>query len=222
MANGHFVAYYRVSTAKQGRSGLGLAAQQAAVTAYLNGGVWSLAASFTEIESGKRNDRPELAKAMARCRLTGARLVIAKLDRLSRDAAFLIGLQNAGVDFVAADIPDANRLTVGVLAVVAQEEREAISRRTKEALAAAKARGQVLGGWRGGPKVDGATGAAASRAKADDFAARVLPTIGQLKQDGMSLHQIAADLTAKGIMTPRGKTATWTATAVRRVLARAV
>jgi DNA invertase Pin-like site-specific DNA recombinase len=149
MAEGTFVAYYRVSTEKQGRSGLGLDAQRKAVDDYLNGGKWDLAAEFTEIESGKNSDRPALAKALQACRVYGARLVIAKLDRLSRDAHFLLGLEKAGVDFVAADMPHANRLTVGIMAMVADEERRMISARTKAALAEAKKRGKKLGGFRG-------------------------------------------------------------------------
>jgi DNA invertase Pin-like site-specific DNA recombinase len=155
MAEGRFVAYYRVSTEKQGRSGLGLEARQASVEAFLNGGAWKLLGRFIEVESGSNNDRPELAKALEACRLKGATLVIAKLDRLSRDAHFLLDLTRAGVDFVAADNPTAKRLTVGILAMVAEEERRAISSRTKAALTAAKARGTVLRGWRGGPVVDG-------------------------------------------------------------------
>src|SRR5215218_5013323 len=144
MAAGSFVAYYRVSTAKQGASGLGLEAQQEAVRSYLNGGEWKLVAEVVEVESGKRSDRPKLAEAMRLCRLRSATLVIAKLDRLSRDAHFLLGLQKTGVEFVAVDNPTANRLTVGIMALVAEEEARAISARTKAALAAAKARGKVL------------------------------------------------------------------------------
>ena len=114
MAKGRFCAYYRVSTARQGRSGLGLDGQRAAVISYLDGGRWTLVAEFTEVESGANNGRPELAKALAACRLKGATLVIAKLDRLSRDAHFLLGLEKAGVDFVAVDMPNANRMTVGI------------------------------------------------------------------------------------------------------------
>jgi DNA invertase Pin-like site-specific DNA recombinase len=148
MAEGRFIAYYRVSTDKQGKSGLGLVAQRSAVLDYLDGGNWSVIAEHTEIESGKRSDRPVLAKALKDCKLRGATLVIAKLDRLSRDAHFLLGLEKAGVDFVAVDMPNANRLTVRLMAVIAQEEREMISARTKAALAAAKARGVKLGGVR--------------------------------------------------------------------------
>ena len=129
MASGRFVAYYRVSTERQGISGLGLEAQRQAVLDFLNGGRWKLVEEYTEVESGKRADRPELAKAFAACRLHRATLVIAKLDRLSRGAAFLLNLRDAGVDFVAADMPDANRMTVAILACVAEHEREAISQR---------------------------------------------------------------------------------------------
>src|SRR5215218_2974280 len=149
MAEGAFVAYYRLSTERQGRSGLGLEAQRKAVEDFLNGGNWRLVAEFTEIESGKHSDRPALAKALQACRPRRAKLIIAKLDRLSRDAHFLLGLEKAGVDFVAANIPTANRLTAGIMAMVADEERRLISKRTKEALAAAKARGVQLGGNRG-------------------------------------------------------------------------
>jgi DNA invertase Pin-like site-specific DNA recombinase len=140
-----FVSYLRVSTNKQGALGLGVEAQRRSVEDYLNGGRWELLAEFVEVESGKCDDRPKLAEAMAFCRLHGATLVIAKLDRLSRDAHFLLGLQKADVRFVAADMPEANEMVVGILAVVAQAERKMISERTKAALAAAKARGQRLG-----------------------------------------------------------------------------
>jgi DNA invertase Pin-like site-specific DNA recombinase len=148
LAEGKWISYLRVSTDRQGRSGLGLEAHRTAVADYLNGGRWKLIRQFVEVESGKRSDRPKLAEALAACRLHGAKLVIAKLDRLSRDAHFLLGLDKAGVDFVAADMPNANRLTVGIMAMVAEEERRAISARTTAALQAAKARGKKLGGRR--------------------------------------------------------------------------
>jgi len=218
--DGKWIAYYRVSTQKQGQSGLGLEAQRAAVAQYLNGGRWRLLAEFTEVESGKKNDRAELGKAMAQCRLTGAKLVIAKLDRLSRDAAFLLNLRDSGVDFVCADMPDANRLTVGILALVAENEREAISKRTKDALAAAKARGTPLGGYRGyrPDKAAAEHARAGLLMQADAFAARVGPIVRELQAAGASLHKIAAELTERGIQTARG--GAWTATAVRNVLAR--
>ena len=153
--HGKFVSYLRVSTKRQGESGLGLEAQRAAVEAWLNGGNWQLVDEHVEVESGKRDDnRPALAKAFEACRAYNAKLVIAKLDRLSRDAHFLLGLQKAGVEFVAVDMPHANRLTVGIMALVAEQEREAISQRTKAALAAAKARGVRLGNPKG-TKVQG-------------------------------------------------------------------
>ncbi len=212
---GRFVAYYRVSTEKQGRSGLGMEAQQAAVLGYLNGGKRTLVASFIEVESGKNNARPELAKAMRHCRLTGSSLVIAKLDRLSRDAHFLLGLAKADVPFVAVDMPHADRTMVGIMAVIAEGERNAISARTKAALTAAKARGTVLGGWKGGPVVDGKLGAAANRKAADTFAASVGPMVTELLEAGQSLRQIAAELTLRGFKTPRG--GAWSASAVRAV-----
>src|SRR6202047_3345945 len=143
---GKFVAYFRVSTDRQGKSGLGLEAQREAVMSYLNGGRWTLTAEFTEVESGKRSDnRPELEKAIAACKRLKAKLVIAKLDRLSRNLAFIAALMESGVEFLAVDIPHANKLTVHILAAVAQHEREMISERTKAALQAAKKRGQRLG-----------------------------------------------------------------------------
>ena len=142
---GRFVSCYRVSTDKQGKSGLGLDAQRRAVQQYLNGGTWPLIGEFTEIESGKRNERPELAKALAACKRQKAKLVIAKLDRLSRNLAFIATLMDSGVEFIAVDNPHANKLTVHILAAVAQHEREVIAQRTKDALQAAKARGVVLG-----------------------------------------------------------------------------
>lgn len=217
MADGRFIAYYRVSTVKQGRSGLSLDAQRKSVADYLNGGSWTLHGEFTEVESGRKSDRPQLAAALDMCRMTGAVLVIAKLDRLARDAHFLLGLSKAGVEFVAADMPTANRLTVGIMALVAEEEARAISARTKAALAAAKARGITLGGFRG-YKVDGAAGSAALRANADSFAASCLPMVRAMQANGLSLGRIAAALTEQGIRTRRG--GAWTATAVNNLLAR--
>ena len=135
------VAYERVSTARQGRSGLGLEAQRTAIDAFVAARNATLLGRFTEVESGRRTDRPELGKALDLAKLTGATLVIAKLDRLSRNAAFLLALRDSGVRFLACDMPEATDLTVGIMALVAEAEREAISRRTKEALAAARARG---------------------------------------------------------------------------------
>ena len=223
MAEGKWISYLRVSTDRQGQSGLGIEAQRASVTGFLNGGQWKLIKEFVEVESGKRSDRPKLAEALAACRLHGAKLVIAKLDRLSRDAHFLLGLDKAGVDFVAADMPNANRLTVGIMAMVAEEERRLISTRTKEALAAAKARGVKLGGDRGykPPASANVKAVAAIRRHADARAADILPAIRSLQESGCaSLHTIAAGLNAQGIPTTRGK-GKWRPAQVARVLKRA-
>jgi DNA invertase Pin-like site-specific DNA recombinase len=220
MAEGRLISYCRVSSAKQGRSGLGLDAQRAAVQSYLNGGSWTLLAEFTEVESGKRTNRPELARALELCRMTGATLVIAKLDRLTRNVAFLANLMESGVAFIACDNPHATKFTVHILAAVAEHEREAIAKRTREALAAAKARGKTLGGWRHGPVVNGRLGIVARRAKTDAFAASLAPTLNEMRQSGLSLHGMAAELTRRGYLAPRR--GTWTATTVKRVLARAM
>ena len=217
MPSGRFVSYLRVSTARQGKSGLGLEAQRAAVADYLNGGQWELLSEFVEHESGKNADRPHLQAAMQLCRLTSATLVIAKLDRLSRDAAFLMGLERAGIDFVACDLPNANRLTIGILACVAEEERRAISARTKAALAAAKARGTVLGGYKGGPVVNGALGVQARQEKAAAYAKEVRPVVREMRDAGKSLRSIADELQARRVKTPRG--GRWTAKAVMGLLA---
>ena len=203
----------------------GLAAQQASVEALCAARGWDLIAPpFKEIESGKRSDRPELAKALERAKLTGARLVIAKLDRLSRNAAFLLTLRDSGVEFVAADMPDANNLTVGIMALVAEQEREAISRRTKEALAAAKARGQRLGNPNGAAAFKRAgkgtaAALAAVKAGADEHAARVSPVVSRIRDAGItSLASIADALNDEGILTPRG--GRWHASSVRNLMAR--
>jgi DNA invertase Pin-like site-specific DNA recombinase len=223
--NGRAVAYYRVSTARQGASGLGLEAQRVAVEGLCADRGWELIAPpFQEIESGKRVDRPELLKALERAKLTGARLVIAKLDRLSRDAEFLLKLQNSSVRFVAADMPDANELTVGIMALVAQAERKAISTRTRDALQAAKARGQQLGNPNGAAAFrragKGNTAALeAVRAGATDRAMGLLPVILRLRQGGVtSLGGIAVALNTDGILTARG--GRWHASSVRNLLTR--
>jgi DNA invertase Pin-like site-specific DNA recombinase len=222
VAEGMFIAYYRVSTERQGRSGLGLDAQRKAVADFLNGGRWELLEEFVEVESGKRSDRLELAKALKACRARRATLVIAKLDRLARDAHFLLGLQKAGVDFVAADMPTANRLTVGIMALVAEEEARMISARTKAALAAAKARGAKLG-FANPARLDrhevSAKGVAAVTAAADQHAANVLPIVRSIQAAGVvSLHGVADALNARGIHTARG--GKWYAATVRNMLMR--
>jgi DNA invertase Pin-like site-specific DNA recombinase len=172
---GKFVAYFRVSTDRQGKSGLGLGAQREAVMNYLNGGSWQLVGEFTEVESGKHSDRSQLAAAVAACKKLRAKLVIAKLDRLSRNLAFIAAPMDSGVEFVAVDNPHANKLTVHILAAVAQHEREMIAERTRGALRAAKARGVTLGNPRLAEARDKANAA-------DAFAANVLPSSARLGQ----------------------------------------
>src|SRR6201993_3578275 len=214
---GKFVAYFRVSTDRQGKSGLGLEAQREAVQSYLNGGRWALVAEFTEIESGKRNDRPQLEKALAACKRQKAKLVIAKLDRLSRNLAFIATLMDSGVEFVAVDNPHANKLTVHILAAVAQHEREIISARTSAALKAAKARGKRLGN----PRLSQARrlAAAAKKERADRYSANLLPVIRDIQRSGIkSLRGVARALAARGIPTARG--GAWTPVQVSAILQR--
>lgn len=226
MPDGRFIAYYRVSTAQQERSGLGLDAQRSAVAAYLNGGAWSVLAEFTEVESGKHNSRPQLAAALAHCRLTGSTLVIAKLDRLSRNVAFLASLMDGDVAFVACDNPHATKFTLHILAAVAQFEREQISARTSAALAAKKAQGASIGGWRptrrdGSARLPGGDPSHArdaASANADAFAAKVAPLALAMRQTGKSLAAVAEALAAQHVATARG--GAWTAMAVRNLLAR--
>ena len=221
MANGRFISYLRVSTQRQGKSGLGLEAQREAVTSYLNGGTWSLVQEVVEVESGKRNDRPALANALSLCRIHGAKLLVAKLDRLARNVAFISALMEAGVEFEAVDLPQANRLTVHIMAAMAEHEAGAISVRTKAALAAAKARGTKLGGYRWDISTVASKGnlesVKARSAKAAKRAGDLLPMIEDLKANGAaSLHKMAAGLNERGIKTARG--GEWSAVQVQRVL----
>lgn len=218
------VTYLRVSTARQGVSGLGLAAQQKAVEQFAASKSARIVGSFKEVESGKRSDRPELDKALHLAKVTGSTLVIAKLDRLSRNAHFLLGLAKSGVKFVAADMPEATELTVGIMALVAEQEAKAISKRTKEALQAAKARGQVLGNPNGAAALRRAgkgNGAAVEvvRAKADARALALKIVIESLREEGVvSLGGIAEALNEGGMETPRG--GRWHKTSVSNLLAR--
>lgn len=215
------VTYYRVSTAKQGRSGLGLEAQQAAIAAFCASRDCQPLGEYVEVESGKRDDRPELTKALHHAKVTGATLVIAKLDRLSRNLAFLAQLQDAGTRFIAADMPEANELTIHIMAAMAQAERKAISKRTKEALVAAKARGTKLGNPMGAKAFGESKGNGAAvdaiKAKALTFANDVAPIIEAIKADGhTSLRAIAGELNARGIITARG--GKWAAQSVSDVM----
>jgi len=221
MASGKFVSYLRVSTAKQGATGLGIEAQRAAVAQFLNGGRWQLITEVVEVESGKRDDRPKLAEALKLCRIHNATLVIARLDRLSRDASFLIGLQKSGVRFVAADMPEANEMVVGIMAVIAQAERKKISTNTRAALAEAKKRGVKMGGFRGHvPTAEQRHDALAARqGHATARASDLLPTVRQLQAQGVtSLNGLARALSEKGIETARGSSK-WSAVQVQRLLA---
>ena len=218
------VAYERVSTARQGASGLGLEAQRKTIKDFATSRGAEVLARFTEVESGKRADRPELLKALHLAKVTGATLVIAKLDRLSRNAAFLLALRDSGVRFIAVDMPEANDLTVGIMALVAQAEREAISRRTKEALAVAKSRGMRLGNPNGAAALKragkgGVALRAAVSANAQDFALDLAAVVADIRNDGTaSLRVIAGELTLRGIRTRRG--GQWSVSNVKGLLRR--
>lgn len=228
------VTYFRVSTAEQGRSGLGLEAQRASVATFCRARGCEVLGEFVEVESGKRDDRPQLRSAMQRARVTGATLVIAKLDRLSRNLAFLARLQDSGARFLAVDMPEASELTVHIMGAVAQAERKAISERTRVALQAAKARGSKAdgtpfkGGRLGNPngaeafrRAGKGNGAAvgALKADADRFAASIATDVAELQAAGaISLPALAAGLNARRIQTPRG--GRWHPSSVRNLLAR--
>lgn len=207
-----FIAYYRVSTDRQGASGLGLEAQRAAVAGYVVRIGGELKDEATEIESGRRSDRPELARALDLCRRKRAVLLIARLDRLSRNVAFIANLIESGVDFRAVDMPEASRLTIHILAAVAEHEREAISARTKAALAAAKARGVRLGAPPEALEHSRAVHVAAS----DRFASECWPLVRELREAGNSYRAIAWEMNARGIRTRTGKD--WTAAQVRNIM----
>ncbi len=220
--NGKFVSYLRVSTQRQGKSGLGLEAQREAVTGFLNGGKWSLVAEVVEVESGKRSDRPKLAQALSLCRLHRATLLVAKLDRLARNVAFISALMESGVKFVAVDLPQANELTVHIMASMAEYEAKAISQRTRAALAAAKARGTQLGGLRWDITSVANKGRKAAlqtrQEKAAKYRADVLPVIEEKRREGAAtLKAIADALNADGTPAPRG--GEWSPVQVQRIIA---
>lgn len=219
-----FVAYYRCSTRKQGQSGLGLEAQREAVKRFLSDG--SLIAEFEEIESGTRADRPALDSALRECRLRGATLVIAKLDRLSRSVSFISRLMEEGADFVAVDMPSANRFTLHIMAAMAEQEREMISHRTKAALAAARERGVILGGRRGTFKIEQHSDVGRDRSlevrrgRARARAVECLSIVDDIRRSGVtSWRGIATELNARSIRAPRG--GKWSPAQVARLPARA-
>lgn len=219
MANGKFIAYHRVSTQKQGASGLGLEAQQVAVSAYLNGGDWELIAEFQEVETGKGADalekRPQLRAALDACRKHGAVLIIAKLDRLARNVHFVSGLMESKVKFVACDMPEANELTIHIMAAFAEHEAKRISQRTKEALSVVRGRGVVLG----------KAGAANLRPNIEErqqaacaFADKLRHTFDGMKARGLPQRAMAAELNSIGVPAPRG--GQWGLAQVQRVIER--
>jgi len=212
-----FISYYRVSTKKQGASGLGLEAQEQAVHGYLKGVNGKLVCSYTEVESGKRSDRPELQKALAHCKRSKATLLISRLDRLSRNVAFLSALMDSGAEFLAVDNPTATRLTVHILAAIAEFEAKAVSERTKAALAMAKARGVKLGSHREGHwagrehlRLEGLKAArkAAAKVNKEERLATysdIIPLVKQLREQGTTLEGIALRLNEMGHNTRKGR-----------------
>jgi DNA invertase Pin-like site-specific DNA recombinase len=223
MANGKYVTYYRVSSRKQGKSGLGLEAQQTSAKVFLNGGNWKQVGEFVEVESGKRNARPKLGEALALCRIYNATLIIAKLDRLARNVAFIANLMESGVEFIAIDMPTASKFTLHIMASVAEQEGDMIADRTKKALATARARGTLLGRRDAAISAYSSVGVKASAevrsgraaAKAKDL----LPVIRAAQASGAtSLRQIADMLNERDTPTARG--GLWSAVQVQRVLAR--
>ncbi|MCH7725341.1 MAG: recombinase family protein [Planctomycetes bacterium] len=221
----NLITYYRVSTKRQERSGLGLEAQQAAVADFARQADANVLAAYTETETGKRSDRPELAKAIAHAKRASATLVVAKLDRLARNVAFTSALMESGIDFVACDNPHANRLTIHILAAVAEDEARRISERTKAALAAAKRRGTRLGA--ANPKCRNLTDEArqngaraagiAVKRQADEAYEDLRDVLAPLRPH-LSFQQIADILNMRGERTRRGKP--WTDVAVRRAVLR--
>lgn len=206
-----YVAYYRVSTERQGASGLGLDAQRQAVSRHV--GSSQLLAEFTEIESGKRHDnRPELEAALQECRKRKAVLVIARLDRLARNVAFIATLMENGTDFVACDMPTANRLTIHILAAVAEHEREMISKRTKAALAEAKRRGTTLGN----PRIEHARAKAVAAHQSQRPATKVQELMSEWRGQGKTFRQIADGLNSLNLRPIRGRQ--WYASSVRNLL----
>lgn len=208
-----FVAYYRVSTTGQDESGLGEEAQRMAVKAHLAASPGAeLVAEFREVESGKKKNRPELAEAVKLCKRHKATLVIAKLDRLARNVHFVSGLMESGVDFVACDNPHANRLMVHILAAFAEHERELISQRTKDGLAAAKARGVVLG-------ANGAVLGARNRQRADQHATAIVGSVRAIhEEDRANIASLTREMNSRRIPTMKG--GVWHRQSIYRLLRR--
>ncbi len=229
MAKGKFISYQRVSTDKQGRSGLGLEAQREAVARYLNGGSWTLAAEYVEVESGKRSDRPKLAAALAHAKAIGATVVFAKLDRLTRNVDLLRALVASGVDLVFCDLPHVppgamGRFLLTQMASVAELEAGLTSERTKAALAAAKSRGVKLGNPNGaralrGKQTGNSEAVAAIKLKAQEHARNLRAILEDVRAQGItSVRKIAEELNRRGILAPRG--GEWRPTTVVRLLDR--
>jgi DNA invertase Pin-like site-specific DNA recombinase len=213
-----FIAYFRVSTVKQGQSGLGLEAQHESIRQLALSQGADIIAEYTEIQSGRNNERVELKRALEHCRKVKATLAIARLDRLARNATFLLQLRDSNVEFTAADMPNADRFIVGILALVAERERDLISTRTKDALAAAKRRGTKLGNPN--PRNASSQGIRINRAQTEQFDANVLPIIREIQRSGVHvLRAIAGILDARGIKTRRNTK--WSPEAIRLMLKRA-
>jgi len=223
VTTGRFISYYRVSTQRQGLSGLGLEAQKKVVADYLKDGDWQLLHEFVEVESGRRKDRPQLRAALEMCRHKKATLVIAKLDRLARNVAFIATLLEGKIRFVCCDMPDADSTMLQIYSAIAEREAIRISERTKAALAAAKARGRLLG-WSmptraQEQKIAAQRGAAVNRSQALQFASNLLPVIESIRAAGIkSLADIADALNARGI--PTARDGRWHAATVQRLTAR--
>jgi DNA invertase Pin-like site-specific DNA recombinase len=217
MASGKFITYYRVSTQRQGASGLGMDAQREAVRQFLNGGAWDVVGEFVEVESGRKTDeqRPELAKALAECKRHGAVLLVAKLDRLARSVHFVSGLMRAGVKFVAVDLPEATDLTIHVMAAFAEHEAKRISQRTKDALAAAKAKGVPLGV--AGP-ANLRRNIEQRQQEAKNFADKLRGLISGMRARGLTQRAMVAELNALGIKAAKG--GEWTLLQLQRMIAR--
>jgi len=221
--NGRFIAYIRVSTQRQGKSGLGLEAQRQAIKEYVDRNNWTVLQEYVEVESGRNDERLQLKLALEACQRTGSKLLVAKLDRLSRDVAFIANLMKTKAEFVACDFPEANTFSIHILSAMAQYERELISKRTKDALRAAKDRGKRLGNpqnlTREAARKGRAAGVKARQVKANEYAERMKPIIQELLDKGFSLNAVAKRMMEDKELTPRGGSV-WTATTVRNIMNR--